>query len=380
MLFNDRVSNTQFDASKMFVHADRILSWLTGAVPVPVTLELDLTLECNDKCPRCVSGHARDDRHLPLSRIERLLVEASELGIQGLTLTGGGEPLMHPEIRGVLGLVRRSGLSAGLFTNGGLLSELGIARELVRTFRWVRVSLDSGSEEQFRRVRGRRDFARRLKGLQALVEARCDDPRDCDLGVSFLTSSEVACDVVAAAREVRDLGFDYIQFKPMISWREESHHGSPMLSQDGVFEAIERAFDLETDRFRVLVSWDRYRPELEGEERRYSGFHSAWFVATVGPSLSGKVIRPTLYLDCSAKYLPCWTICEFDSLADALRSEERRAMIGSVSSDVFCVPSEKHSAYNYRLDQVLGLHKQRPLTYREVRTLAPDVAKHPMFL
>jgi hypothetical protein len=34
----------QFEPTKLFLHADRIHDWLEGKMPIPITLELDLTL------------------------------------------------------------------------------------------------------------------------------------------------------------------------------------------------------------------------------------------------------------------------------------------------------------------------------------------------
>jgi MoaA/NifB/PqqE/SkfB family radical SAM enzyme len=368
---------SQFEPTKLFLHADRICDWLRGKLPAPITLELDLTLSCNDKCPYCPHGFAHQGRYLELESIHQILDEAAGLGIRGLTITGGGEPLMHPRIADVMRLVRRYGLSAGIITNAGRVTA-EIADELVASCQWIRVSLDAATESTFQRVRGHRGMAHRLERISVLADAKRRNRRnDCEIGSSFLTCSETAGEIVEAAHLSRAIGFDYIQFKPMVRWLGINKHRSPLMSQDGVIPALETAAKLQDETFKVLVTRHRYEAELSGAPRSYSAFHCGWFIVAVGPNASGERVLPTLYLDCSSKYVPLWTIGEFDSLEKILRSDRRRQIIASASSDSYCIQSEKHAVYNALLDSVLRRHQQRPLSAREIRSLSPPDVKHP---
>jgi hypothetical protein len=370
----------QFEPTKFFLHADRIRDWLEGKMPMPITLELDLTLSCNDKCPFCPHAFAHQGRYLDLDSIRRVLDDAARLGIRGLTITGGGEPLMHPQVLDILRLIRAYPFSAGIITNAGRVNA-ELADELVATFNWIRVSLDAATEESFQRVRGRRGMAHRMERISLLVDAKRRRQRnDCEIGSSFLTCSEVAGEIVEAAYLSRAIGFDYIQFKPMVRWLGINKHRSPLMSQDGVVPALETATKLQGETFKVLITRHRYEAELSGVPRSYSAFHCAWFIVAVGPNTSGEKALPTLYLDCSTKYVPQWTIGEFDSLEDILRSDRRRQIIASASSDSYCIQSEKHAVYNTLLDSVLRRYRQRPLSFSEIRSLSQLDVKHPCSL
>lgn len=371
--------DSQFEASKLFCHADRVIDWLEGRPFAPVTLELDVSLICNDRCPTCVHGFAHSRRFLALRDVDRILAEASELGIRGVTLSGGGEPLCHPEIERILQMIRQRNLVAGLITNGGMVRSDQLAQKLISTFQWIRVSLDSASEERFRDIRGVRGFATRLECLQRLSSARHCIGSDCELGVSFLTCADATHEVVKVTEIVGRLGFDYVQFKPLIDWNLSTHHHqSTGRSQDGVFAAVLRAKDLEADGFEVLWSDKKYSAEALHRRVSYSAFHSAWFIVSVAPSTCGDA-RPTLYLDCSSKYLRRWTIGEFDSLKAILKSDARRRMIEKTSSEEYCVPPEKHSAYNSLLEAVRERNSNTRLTRRDIVRLAPQ-GKHEAFL
>jgi MoaA/NifB/PqqE/SkfB family radical SAM enzyme len=373
-------TDAQFEAKKILRHTDRLHDWLNGRDIVPITLELDITLSCNDRCPRCVHRFALQERHLSLFSIQRILIDAVALQVRGVTLTGGGDPLRHPEFGGILNLMQTIPISAGMFTNGGLIANACMAEEMVRSFQWIRVSLDSASESTFRRVRGVKDIGERLACLARLPEARKTVGAGCELGVSFLTSNMVATDIVEATRIISALGFDYIQFKPMIDWKKGTHHLSASLDQKDVFQAIERATEFESDDFKVLCSTKKYCADTFNENPQYSEFHSAWFVATVAPSLGASFDQPALYLDCSSKYIDRWKISEFGRLGEVLTSTHRREFIQSTSSRVYCVPPEKHAAYNRLLEEIWARHQVRPWSLDELRQLAPSGIKHEQWL
>jgi MoaA/NifB/PqqE/SkfB family radical SAM enzyme len=368
--------DAQFEAGKILHHADRLHDWLNGHSVAPITLELDITLSCNDRCPRCVHKFALRERHLSLLSIRRILADAVTLQVLGVTLTGGGDPLRHPEFSDVMGIMQDMPIPAGMFTNGGLITDSCKAENMVRSFQWIRVSLDSASESTFRQVRGRKGLGERLACLARLPEARRTVGSTCELGVSFLTSHMVAADIVEAARVVRSLGFDYIQFKPMIDWTNDAHHLSTSLDQKDVFQAIEEAVALENSCFRVLCSMKKYCADILQQKRHYSEFHSAWFVLAVAPSLNASSDRPALYLDCSSKYLDRWKIAEFESLEQAVTSTHRREFIQRTSSKVYCVPPEKHAAYNHLLEGLRERHQAIPWSLSELRQLSPSAVKH----
>jgi organic radical activating enzyme len=377
LIQDEGTGDQQFEPGKLFFHADRVMHWLQGELITPVTLELDLTLACNDRCPYCPHLFAHGSRHLQLDSIRRVLDEAAQLGIPGLTVTGGGEPLMHPKFSEVLGVIRDYPFSAGIITNGGLLTE-EIASQMASTFDWIRVSLDAVSEARFRQVRGHGGVEARVQRLALLPKARKAIVRkQCELGVSFLTYSETREEILPAARLVRQLGFDYLQVKPMVDWSSQNKHGSLLRNQDGVISAIDVALNVQDAHFDVFVSRHRYEPEILGHSRYYSAFHCAWFVLAVGPSVSGVQSNPTLYLDCSSKYLPAWTIGEFSNMREILRSRERKDKIAKASSTTYCIPSEKHAIYNTLLEKMSQRSRIRSLTLQDIEACSPKNITHP---
>jgi radical SAM protein with 4Fe4S-binding SPASM domain len=89
------------------------------ALHVPLSVHLDLTYRCNERCVHCYLEH---DDHGELSREEilRLLEELARAGTLILTLSGG-EPLLRPDFFAIVEHARALTFSLKVKTNGLLI-------------------------------------------------------------------------------------------------------------------------------------------------------------------------------------------------------------------------------------------------------------------
>jgi len=135
-----------------------------------------LTEGCNLRCRHCwiapkYQTKANQYPALDLNLFKSIIEQAKPLGLKGVKLTGG-EPLLHPDIDKILGVVRSEKLSLNVETNGVLCTP-----ELVRNMAacpnpFVSVSLDGADAETHEWVRGVAGcFEAALKGIRNLVEA-----------------------------------------------------------------------------------------------------------------------------------------------------------------------------------------------------------------
>jgi len=91
---------------------------------LPLHVQFMPTNHCNLNCRFCSCRD--DDRTTEMSFIEvcELSSILSELGTKAMTITGGGEPLMHSQINDIIDIFYNSGIEIGLVTNGLRLSRL----------------------------------------------------------------------------------------------------------------------------------------------------------------------------------------------------------------------------------------------------------------
>lgn len=81
---------------------------------------------------------------MPLSEVARVIERFAELGTRAVTITGGGEPLLHPHIESIIDLFAHHGIEMGLVTNGVLLHDVPL--DTLRKLTWCRISASDERE------------------------------------------------------------------------------------------------------------------------------------------------------------------------------------------------------------------------------------------
>jgi len=74
---------------------------------------------CNLDCAYC-NEYDKTSDPVPLAEMERRVDHLARLGTSIVTISGG-EPLLHPELDGVIRRIRKRGMVAGMITNGYLI-------------------------------------------------------------------------------------------------------------------------------------------------------------------------------------------------------------------------------------------------------------------
>jgi len=136
-----------------------------------------LTEGCNLRCRHCwiapkYQSEANQYPALDLDLFKSIIEQAKPLGLIGVKLTGG-EPLLHPEIREILELIRRQGLTLNVETNGVLCTPELASKMATCENPCVSVSLDGADAKTHEWVRGVEGcFDEAIEGLRNLVDAR----------------------------------------------------------------------------------------------------------------------------------------------------------------------------------------------------------------
>jgi SynChlorMet cassette radical SAM/SPASM protein ScmF len=140
------------------------------------TIYFYLTEGCNLRCRHCwimpeENSSGQGKAILDLGLFESILLQALDLGLTTVKLTGG-EPLLHPQIHRLLGLVQRARPKLVVETNGVLLTAELADKIASCQEPFVSVSLDgadSETHEWVRQVPG--SYRAALRGIGYLVHA-----------------------------------------------------------------------------------------------------------------------------------------------------------------------------------------------------------------
>lgn len=209
---------TIFGQNKLLNHPKKMADWLYGKDGTIVTVEFDLTNRCNNKCPKCIgwaNGKTQDE--LTLEEAEDYLKQVVDLGAKGLIFTGGGEPLVHFNFVNALTKAKELGLHIGLITNGLALASNNIY-PILANCDWVRISLDAGNPEMYKKTHGMEIEAWTLvlENIEKLTFYKDILKSKCVIGLGYLTGKETV-----DYKEIEDfvklaikLGVDYAQFRP----------------------------------------------------------------------------------------------------------------------------------------------------------------------
>ncbi|MEV3873548.1 radical SAM protein [Streptomyces sp. NPDC049906] len=193
----------------------------------PLVVDLDPTTFCDLACPECISGKLLNQGRFTPERLAELAEELISMSVRGVVLIGGGEPLAHRGTRQVLRMLGGAGIAIGVVTNGTMIKQN--LDELAEYASWVRVSMDAGTSDTYRKFRpdrkGRSVFDKVTGNMRLLAEAKKGA-----LGYSFLVMTRREPDgtvisnhheVLEAAGLAHDIGCDYFETKAMF---DDGHH------------------------------------------------------------------------------------------------------------------------------------------------------------
>lgn len=104
----------------------------------PCHIQLIPTNNCNLSCEWCSCRDQDPDQELPLDEAKQILRRSLALGVNAVTITGGGEPCMYPPINELIHDAAQLGYKIGFVTNGFLLHRVGF--DALRHLTWARIS------------------------------------------------------------------------------------------------------------------------------------------------------------------------------------------------------------------------------------------------
>ncbi len=234
----------------------RVKEYFAGKPLGPWVIEMDPTTACNLACHDCISANLLNQGGIERERIKELAREFKAMGVRAVVLIGGGEPLAHPEFGTLLDYFDEVGIHVGVTTNGTLIERY--LDRLAQKTKWVRVSVDAGSDEVFQEFRpapnGRSMFPAVVAGMRALGKKK-----QGKLGYSFLVLSKTVGDkvltnvhdIVKAAHLARDIGCDYFEVKPSFDMMHFLQ-GHSKTVHEVVREQLREIAHLASDTFRII--------------------------------------------------------------------------------------------------------------------------------
>ena len=244
----------------------------------PVSINLDLTTACNYRCDHCIDWDILNTPNkYEEEKLRSSITEMAQRGLKSVILIGGGEPTVYPGFSGMVRFLKGLKLQVSVVSNGSGNRKILEIADCLDERDWVRLSLDSGTNDTFVRMHKPIDkkitlesiceWVRKVKAVNPLFKfgfsyiivwkgaERHDEAGDVKI-------VENIHEIGTATRLARDHQFDYISLKPFLVRSETgSEVMDPEKSEAHLASVIARiralvdeAKTYGTDTFKVLES------------------------------------------------------------------------------------------------------------------------------
>ncbi|HEY3203048.1 MAG TPA: radical SAM protein [Thermoanaerobaculia bacterium] len=250
-----------------------ILEAIAGkaAPPPPRVVEISWQDKCNIDCFFCSTSEIRAGNfELSSERLEALFDEMQALGVKGVRLMGGGEPLFRKDTRALIEKLGERGLRiTDVTTNGVLLTEPVVRALFATGCDEICVSLNAAEPESYAAMMQTtsRNFGRVVENVKRAAEIKRETKSDCLIKVQFLIYKENFRHIPEMHRVFRQTGADRFWFNGLYPVRP-----MPTMTDDEIAEML-RLYEavLAEDYFERLEGfafWERSIAERIEESTR----------------------------------------------------------------------------------------------------------------
>lgn len=220
---------------KMLSHLDRVVG-----DHKPITADVFLTNYCNNSCPYCTYRRWNlEDGAYSMSYDEFVLYAERLLsfGVQGIILTGGGEPTVCRDFEKITSWMESQGIHYGINTNFNRMVRIKPD--------YLKVSLDGWDEDSYAERRGVRHYQLARKNIQAYAAWKRENSPGTSLGIQCVVKSVEDVEKFFSAN--RDLDVDYIVFRPEESTGGKAYAGeSARASAAEIIQAVNNFTEIDS--------------------------------------------------------------------------------------------------------------------------------------
>jgi MoaA/NifB/PqqE/SkfB family radical SAM enzyme len=187
----------------------------------------------------------------------------ADMGVKGITFSGGGEPTVHDDYAAIIEFAYKKGMDVALITNGVKLDT-----KVLDWLTWVRFSLDAANPFTYKKIKGVSHFSDVLGNIIDAVRYKTNKKLKTTIGVQSVVSEDNFDQTYAIACLADNLGADYFQFRPV----------------EGSIPKFKPEIPKNSLRVKIIDSW--YKWEELKSIKRYYNCPAADVIGAVGADLN----------------------------------------------------------------------------------------------
>jgi organic radical activating enzyme len=127
---------------KFLKHPNQLANYATCRPGTIISSHISPTAMCNMKCEYCSFMGREKNKSISLKVLGDYIHDVHSMGCKAIVLTGGGEPMMYPDIIPLIKTILNYRMQIGIITNGYNLHDV-----ITYPYAWIRISINNN--EQF---------------------------------------------------------------------------------------------------------------------------------------------------------------------------------------------------------------------------------------
>mgnify|MGYP003978324817 FL=1 len=264
------------DSHKLSYHMDRVNAWEAGEKIAPVTVDMALTRACGSMCKFCYAMMQEPQkRHgIKTHHALNLLDDFSEIGVRGVSLVSDGESTLSKSYVPFVQHAAELGISVGNATNAW---EWGPEKseQVLPHMSWIRFTVAAGTPEKYAEIMYKGPehtevYDKAIRNIKHAVEFKKKHNLSVTLGIQMVLMPEFKDEIIPFAKLGVDLGVDYAVIKHC---SDDEYHtlGVDYSKYEQMYELLEQAESLSTEKTKVIVKWDKINDKGKPSYNRFYG-------------------------------------------------------------------------------------------------------------
>jgi len=264
------------DSHKLSYHLDRVKAWEAGERIAPVTVDMALTRACGSMCKFCYAMMQEPQkRHgIKIHHALNLLDDFAEVGVRGVSLVSDGESTLSKAYVPFVQHAAKVGINVGNATNAW---EWGPEKseQVLPHMSWIRFTVAAGTPEKYAEIMYKGPehtevYDKAIRNIKYAVEFKKKHNLSVTLGIQMVLMPEFKDEIIPFAKLGVDLGVDYAVIKHC---SDDEYHtlGVDYSKYEQMYELLQQAEDLSTDKTKVIVKWDKINDKGKPSYNRFYG-------------------------------------------------------------------------------------------------------------
>jgi MoaA/NifB/PqqE/SkfB family radical SAM enzyme len=264
------------DSHKLSYHMDRVNAWEAGEKIAPVTVDMALTRACGSMCKFCYAMMQEPQkRHgIKIHHALNLLDDFAEVGVRGVSLVSDGESTLSKAYVPFVQHAAKVGINVGNATNAW---EWGPEKseQVLPHMSWIRFTVAAGTPEKYAEIMYKGPehtevYDKAIRNIKYAVEFKKKHNLSVTLGIQMVLMPEFKDEIIPFAKLGVDLGVDYAVIKHC---SDDEYHtlGVDYSKYEQMYELLQQAEDLSTNKTKVIVKWDKINDKGKPSYNRFYG-------------------------------------------------------------------------------------------------------------